>query len=372
VQRKGGPIVGKNDPSSRSRPGLLTDAPQILIVGQHERLRSIVSVLGASDRRVTTVDGVVSANAEMAETTAAVVMVPPVCDQPLGEAIHELASTPRGRGPIPIYVVCTGPVSDSDARSHYLAGAAGVFEWPRESLLLTRLVRNRLEQLSDQRAAGNSLAGAVRTRLGDVSTRRPPRGLRVRVRGGLARLSGRVDSLWARLKLAERAKETPGIERVAAQEVAIQPSGRSDGEIAAALRTLLGGSVGVEHHTLTVMVHDGYVTVLGWVASPEEREHLSKLIGLTEGVRGVNDRTEIDAAAKHRDASRARALESEIGQRFPDFDLHVTVMGDAAVLDGRVARPSAKLAIQRMVYAHSFVRVLNRIAVSPARSAGGQ
>ena len=31
------------------------------------------------------------------------------------------------------------------------------------------------------------------------------------------------------------------------------------------------------------MVHDAYVTVLGWVESAEEEAHLSRLIGLTEG-----------------------------------------------------------------------------------------
>jgi len=308
---------------------------------------------------------VASALGEIGKDTPAIVLVPPACDRPLGEAIHALASVSEGPGSPPVYVVCSERVSDADARSHYLAGAAGVFEWPRESLLLTRMVRDRLVQARERRGPGDSLAQAVRARLGEVSTRRPPRGLRVRVRGGLARLSGRVDSLWARLKLAERAKQTPGIERVAAQEVSVEPAGRTDGEIAASIQALLRGAAGIEHHTLAVMVHDAHATVLGWVESSEEQVHLSELIGLTEGVRGVNDRTEVDANAKPRDAMRAHALEAELGERFSALDVHVAVMGDAAVLDGCVPRRSIKLAVQGVVYAHPFTRVLNRITVNP-------
>jgi hypothetical protein len=88
------------------------------------------------------------------------------------------------------------------------------------------------------------------------------------------------------------------------------------------------------------------------------------LTGLTEGVLGVNNRTEVDAEAKRRDEGRARALEAKIGERFSATDVHIAVMGDAAVLDGRVSRPSVKLAIQGVVCDLSFARVLNRIAVT--------
>jgi osmotically-inducible protein OsmY len=347
----------------------LEDVPQILIVGQHEDLASITAALESSNRRVHLVEGVDSALDALDEKgakTAAVVVAPPVGDVPLTKVIHVVAPTPEARESIPIYVVDSGELTDSFARSLYLTGVAGVFEWPRDSHVLTRMVRDRLEAARERRGSIGSLARAVRTRLGDVSTRRPPRGLRVRVRGGLARLSGRVDSLLARLKLAERAEQTPGIERVAAQEVAVDPSGRTDGEIAASVRVLLRGAAAIEQRTLAVVVHDGYVTALGWAESPEEQAHLCELIGLTEGVRGVNDRTEIDPPAKHRDALRARALEKEIGERFSGLDVHVAVMGDAAVLDGRVPRPSVKLAIQSMVYTHPFAKVLNRIVARPS------
>jgi osmotically-inducible protein OsmY len=299
----------------------------------------------------------------MGEGTAAIVMVPPVGDQALSEAIDVITSAPEASDSIPIYIVCSGQVSDSEARSLYLSGAEAVFEWPRESLLLKRMMRSRLEPARDQGVSRDPLAQAVGARLGDVSIKRPPRDLRVRVQGGVARLSGRVDSLWTRLKLAERAKQTPGIERVAAQEVRVERSGRTDGEIAGAVRALLRGAAGIEDHTLTVVVHDGYATVLGWVESPEEQAHLSRLVGLTEGVRGVNDRTEVDADAKHRDAGRARALRAEIVERFSAPDVHVAVMGDAAVLDGGVSRLSVKLAIQGVVYDQPVAKVLNRIAV---------
>jgi osmotically-inducible protein OsmY len=359
-------IVRETNADGLSRRESGENAPEILIVGQHPDLASIAALLGSSNCRVHPVEDVDSALDEMGAKTAAVVIAPPVGDVPVTKVVHVVAPTPEARDSILIYVVGSGQLTDSLARSLYLTGVAGVFEWPRDSHLLARMVRERLEAARNRRGSADSFARAVRTRLGDVSTRRPACGLRVGVRGGLARLSGRVDSLLARLKLAERAEQTPGIERVAAEEMAVEPSGHSDGEIAASVRPLLRGAAGIEHHTLTVVVHDGYVTALGWVEGPEEQAHLFELIGLTEGVRGVNDRTEVDPPAKHRDVLRARALEKEIAERFSAVDVHVAVMGDAAVLDGRVPRPSVKLAIQSMVYAHPFAKVLNRIAMRPS------
>jgi len=308
-----------------------------------------------------------SAITQIKEETAAVVLVPPLGVPSSTEAIHMLASVLGASDAPEIFVVFPRRPSDPDARLLYLEGAAGVFEWPCDSQVLLRIALDLIESKEAAEHPRGALARVVRERLGNVATKRPPRRLRVRVRGGIARLSGRVDSLWARLKLAERVTQTPGIEQVVVEEVHVERCGRTDCEIAKSIRSLLRGAAGIEHRTLAVAVHDGHVSVLGWADGPEEKARISELIGLTEGVRGVDNRTEIDADAKHRDTTRARAWEAEIREHFAALDVDVAVVKGIAVLSGRVPRLSVKLGIQRRLDVGLVDRIVNRIEVERPR-----
>jgi osmotically-inducible protein OsmY len=208
---------------------------------------------------------------------------------------------------------------------------------------------------------------AVLRRLSRVTLRRPAESLQVRARGGLARLSGRVESLWDRLKLAEHAQQAPEVERVVAEDVRVAPSGRGDGEIAAELLALLQGAASVDSRTLAVAVHDGVVTVLGRIGSREEQRRVAELVGLTPGVRAVNDRTSVEPEGRERDLALARDLQALVRQRFgDDVTVHVAVLEEAVVLRGEVRRHSVKLGIQRLVSDRAGRRVVNRIGIAIA------
>ena len=109
----------------------------------------------------------------------------------------------------------------------------------------------------------------------------------VKVLGGVAVLSGRVDSL-AEQRLAEKmAKQVSGVKRVDNLIVAAIPSTRNDVEIAADIKESLYWDRRVDSHLIEVVVKDGEVMLLGSVGSGIEKKQAIQT-SWVGGVRGVD------------------------------------------------------------------------------------
>jgi hypothetical protein len=82
-------------------------------------------------------------------------------------------------------------------------------------------------------------------------------------------------------------------------------------------------------------------------------------------VRSLTDQTDRAPAKKLRDQLLARRFQSMLSHLFPSADVRVAVVGEVAVLTGRVARLEAKRAIEsRISRDESIERIASKIEVS--------
>src|SRR5688572_13498947 len=102
----------------------------------------------------------------------------------------------------------------------------------------------------------------------------------VEVDEGVVTLSGTVDSWGKRLAAEEAAHRVWGVLDVA-NDVAINPpgaGGRTDTEIAHAVREALEWNVFVAHERLTSTVSDGVITLMGQVDTHAQREDAERAV----------------------------------------------------------------------------------------------
>jgi osmotically-inducible protein OsmY len=207
------------------------------------------------------------------------------------------------------------------------------------------------------------LEKALRARLALVPGNGEP--IRVQVRKGTAFLAGEVATLWRKRRIEESAERMPGVASVISRGLSVLPSGLGDREIARKIRALLRGATSVEEQTLAVSVDDGHAVLTGTVSSRDELERLQQLLGNVWGVRSLTDQTDRAPAKKLRDQVLARRFQSMLSHLFPSADVRVAVVGEVAVLTGRVARLEAKRAIESLVSRdESIERVASKIEVS--------
>lgn len=266
-------------------------------------------------------------------------------------------------------VTIGGSSSDEDAAPLYRAGAAGVYAWPEE----TAALRDTLRELCDGPVPAGRASQADRTLEREIRERlraafEPKPVIRVKVRDGVAALTGRVDRLWKKQRIDALIAQIPGIRAVVLRDLEVTPSGLRDGEIARSLRALLRGASSIEDRTLAVSVHDGHAVVSGSVISDEEWEHVRDLIALARGVCSITDLTVSEPKRKASDRSVARRLQSALRALLPEAEaVRPAVLGQVAVLRGQAPRLVTRREAERIARRDPSVkRVVNKIEVAGA------
>lgn len=270
--------------------------------------------------------------------TLALLLVEAPRKVPPALAVKALSES-RPAGSLPLFVLVSDRPGDREVRKLYRAGATAVFRWPREALMLPRLLVETLGISLVQgqtREADRSLARRIRAQLRLVPALQ--RGLRVRCRDGAVQIGGSTESLGRKRELEEIVGHVPGVRSVSTTGLLVEPSNVPDRKLARTLRTVIESASGVDASTLTVSVDRGYVTLAGTVAGRSEMVAAVELIERIRGVRGVRNLVAVAAARKRHDHSLARRLESSLLLRFPSERIRAHVFGGVAVLEGTVGR----------------------------------
>jgi len=181
VQSLGASLVGGRSSSSAARPlrgrrgaearparpsgGRSTSKlQQLIVVGRGRRAQGIQRRIEGLRVRVRSVPTVEQARASLSDATSAVLVVEPLPEQSVVDAVHELMAD---GGPWAIFVIVPEDYSDRRARQIYEAGARAVFSWPREALVLPAMLTDLLRVVPRRgnKTADTRLANAVRSRL---------------------------------------------------------------------------------------------------------------------------------------------------------------------------------------------------------------
>ena len=188
----------------------------------------------------------------------------------------------------------------------------------------------------------------------------------VAAQGGVATLTGYIDTYSGKLAAERAAKRVRGVRGVA-NDIEVRPMlERTDTDLARdAVRALqLRGTV---PDSVQAVVHHGWITLTGKVPWLYQRQDAEKAVRHIRGIRGVHNHVDAAPRAVQRDV-RHRIVEAL--HRSAEFDAHhitVTVDDDVATLTGNVSTWFQRDAVEGAAASAPGVRrVDNRLVVVPA------
>ena len=193
--------------------------------------------------------------------------------------------------------------------------------------------------------------------------------INLRVRDGVATLTGIVTSYAKKVAAQEAAHRVMGVLDVA-NDIEVKPangSARRDTEIAAAVRNALEWDALVPNEQILSTVSDGWVTLEGNVNYCREREDAERAILRLSGVIGVINKITIqkrDADPKELRAKIESALERRADREAER--LRVDIHDGAVDLWGRVHSWQEKRAVLGSIsHAPGVSRVVDHLRVDP-------
>lgn len=222
--------------------------------------------------------------------------------------------------------------------------------------------RERTDLLKHDRHIQQAIADAF-----ILDPRLSPFDLEIRVRNGVAFLSGVVDSFQARRIAAQNARNTAGVLRVR-NRIKVRPAdpSPSDATIADDVRRALQDSPFTEAHQVDVQVTGGVVRLQGTVDTRFEKEIAEDLAAQVRGV--VDVRNSLDILSRML-LDPDRDIEENIRDQlwwspFVDQDLvEVEVEQGVATLRGTVDTWREYLAAEENAREGGAMRVVNRLRV---------
>jgi osmotically-inducible protein OsmY len=192
----------------------------------------------------------------------------------------------------------------------------------------------------------------------------------VEVDDGIVTLTGTVSSWAKRVAAQEAAHEVAGVLDVA-NDIEVRPAGaigRTDTEIAAAVRHALEWDLFVPHDRIRSTVYEGWVMLEGNVDNWNQKEDAERAVRNLLGVLGVTNKIEIlpqqmlaSEIKKSIEDTLARQMARETA------GIHVDVREDNVVLSGRVNTLAERRAILRAAKGTPGVRAVDdRLRVEPS------
>lgn len=337
--------------------------PRVLVVTEGDGA-DFLRALSGLDTTVRVVDSVEAAIDALSQHTTAIVIDAPLPHHSAEEALDALAAVDEARLR-PVFVAVTGDFSDARAQRLYDEGATAVVSWPAEVLLLPRL----LSELSDVSLADHEKASvdaalteatlarlAVDPDLADVGCQ---------VRDGVARLNGRLDSLWKARRLRNRIASVPGIVALEDGGLELHIPSVADDVLSTVLRTTLAATDGVDDSTVSVTVREGVATLAGVV---ESKRRLRRLLDVAETVRGIvriENLVTISKSGAEVGHDHAETLQSLVDGAFPSSKAVVKAFGRIAVVSGTAATLAERTEIEEALEDAGFIdRVVNKMDVA--------
>lgn len=342
---------------------LAAQPPEIVLVG--DRRRAIDVELALSQLSVATSRLPDLRSIPPDRNLMAIVLVAPLEEEVLAPAIRRIRNGRRGWDRLPVFAVVADHPPDRHVRGLYEAGATAVFDWPREALLLPRIVA---EILAVEMVGGrNSRAADPLTRTLRARLRLLPWGaslVRVQSDQGVVQASGRIPTLHHKLELERFIAETPGVQSVDMQGVWVAPSALPDRQIAGAVRSVLRSTSSIDPSTLSIAVRNGHVVIAGSVEDRAEMDRILGVLAHVNGVRGIENDTVVSSSQKRIDRAKAERITRRLEASFPSEEVAIGVFGPTIVLSGRVDRLSIRRDIERLVREDRAVsNVINKMEI---------
>ncbi len=329
--------------------------------GEGANIQRALARLESNVRLVRTPEDAVAA---LSNLTAGIILDAPLHDRTAEEALDSIAQVDVARR-IPLFVVVDADFSDGRARTLYDAGATAVISWPREVLLLPRLISELLDvSLADHAEASidTALTEATLARIAvdaDLAD-----DVTCTVRNGVAVVEGAVDSLWKLRRVIQRISLVPGITSIDDRKLSLNVASVEDRALEESLRTMMAVAPSVEDSTLSVSAQDGEVTLAGVVDSRSARRRLEQMVEGVQGVHSISNLLSVSSKGVETGKDHADALQNLLDRAFGQAKVTASVFGSVAVLTGNAPTLAARTDIVEAVEDAGFVdRVVDKIEV---------
>jgi osmotically-inducible protein OsmY len=345
---------------ARKRPS----KPSLRVIGAESSTQAVAGVLRSLRARV-----VCDPWSVLDEPSARDALAWVLVDLETGTSLRDALKTHVGgrtQNAPPIFAVVTEATKSSIIRGIYSAGAAGVFLWPHESLLLPRYLAEILairQVHGKARHADVAVSRVVRSRLRMVPgvDRKP----RVSVHDGFVTLTGATSTLATKHRIEEVVASVAGVRGLDASRLTVLPPPVTDRALRTKVAGLLDAMPTVDRRTLAVSIDGGEVVLGGSVESKGALERLKQRIAQLSGVRAIESHVVPSRKQAQQDGHVAARLRSLVGDLFPEqSDVRLSYFGGVAVLQGTVDRLQAARAIAAFLDEHPAVnRTVNKITV---------
>lgn len=336
---------------------------EICVVGSDKRADKVAQRLETLDVAIRRYGADLSLTDAIGATTAALVLVQPLENRDMTQAIAALRDAPSGME-LPIFVAAFDKVPDKEVRRFYEAGATAVFHWSQEAIIFPRLVAEVVgidEARGKARTPDVALARAVRARLRLADGLAAP--LRLNATGGVVRVEGEVDQLWQRYAVEDLVAHVPGVTGVMTNNIRVGASGLSDHDIEQSVASLLRATTTSD--TLAMSVVNGGVRLAGSIDAKMELRRIVDLIGHVRGVRGVDNLVTVSSSQRRSDQRVANHINKGLASVFAGQKITVSVFGQVAVVSGKVKSLDTKRKILTYVDASDGIeRVVNKLVVN--------
>jgi osmotically-inducible protein OsmY len=272
---------------------------------------------------------------------------------------------------VPLFLVVSSDINESEVRQLYRTGVTAIFEWPGEKDILPEFLSQmiHMDSTASKQDESVALARAIRLRIEADEAGQPGyvKQIRITTSDGIASLKGIVDSLWKKQAIEEIVAETPGVKAVQSWGLIVNPPVVPDEEIANAISTILHHVDSVDSTTLALSVKAGIVTLTGTVQGPTEINRTVRLLAQVRGVRDIVVTARVSPTNKLRDSVIARSVLNTIKTFFSQLDIRVSVFNGAVVLSGTVETVSRRNQIEILAAQQKGVkRTINKITVVPS------
>jgi osmotically-inducible protein OsmY len=201
--------------------------------------------------------------------------------------------------------------------------------------------------------------------------------MEITVHRGVVTLTGAVETLAARDRVAGLARATPGVTGVV-DRLVLHPMDREDGDITRVVRGTLRFAPALDDQAIGVAVQSGEVTLSGVVRSFVDKQLAESLTRGVAGVRGVRSDITVNPPAHRPDAEIEHDVNARLREELRVNTGFVTadVVDGTVRLEGYVADAASRELIELLGWVTGVRRVdgsalrVDRIAAAPERYAG--
>ncbi|MGD8377830.1 MAG: BON domain-containing protein, partial [Acidobacteriota bacterium] len=214
------------------------DRTDLLVIGSGRRLDAVASSLSSLKLVIRTARPS-EAMLPSSGTVIGVVLVEPLGRSTAAQAVLSIRNRRDGEQ-LPIFVVLGARPPTSRIGELYRMDVTAVFEWPREADVFPHVVAELIGVTAVRGGPtreDSRLGRAVRARLKLHGL--SPGQVRVHVREKEVSLSGTIDALWRKQALLRAVQRIPGVRRVTASELRVEPPRRSDRALARTMREVV-------------------------------------------------------------------------------------------------------------------------------------